>query len=475
MNEQQGQEISDQATEVEQGAKATKVSSENFTGEQQAQATEKFSTWSGEEPKKVLLAAKPGETLEEFKERTRQYQEELERKAKDKPIEPLTIGGFEDGSEVTAAGRQQSIDKMQSPPLKLEPGNTVCIDPRPSYIEGLKAIGQDEAAQGQYSIAYIERKVSEARAREEGGDETVTDVSARVPAGSSRDLEGSNDSIDAARDPGVPPDLVTASKGDELETFWNGQPLPSPVVPDFLYPMFEKLGATAWELFKKENPLQGYEDALLSESTRHDREAWDKAMLQFPELHRHDNLGPLLLQAYVRNELEHYDRFDRAEDFAVAAGKNLDDKTLGMSQITPIGVRKFETQFPQLKKFLESKGYSGPGHEAKALLDPECIPMIVAAKTATIVSQYEKHKVPIDNNTVAYGFNADVYSWPADQKHPEKGRTYQSLYGADVYVAQLQHEGFKKEMEPKSQEGLSASQHVANVQRHLTYLQSHHN
>lgn len=167
--------VTDQTKEGEQ--KPTKVgakaSTENFTAENQVQPTEKFSTWSSEEPKKVLVAARPGETLEEFKTRTKQYHEELEQRAKQKPaIQPFSIGGFEDGSEVTAGGKQKPADKVEPATLKNERlAKTFSLDPRPSYVEGLKAIGNNEEAQGKYSIEYIERKVRESQTfveRQEG-------------------------------------------------------------------------------------------------------------------------------------------------------------------------------------------------------------------------------------------------------------------------------------------------------------------
>lgn len=160
--------LTDQVKEGEQQPiKATaKTSTENFTAEQQAQPTEKFTTYSGEEPKKVLVAAKPGESLAEFTARTNQYHEEQERKAKEKPaVQPLCIGGFEDGSVITAGGRQQPADKTEPPAIRHEVAHkAVSVDPRPSYVEGLKAIGNDEEAQGLYSINYIERKGREALA-----------------------------------------------------------------------------------------------------------------------------------------------------------------------------------------------------------------------------------------------------------------------------------------------------------------------
>lgn len=116
MNEQE-EKISDLTKEGEAGGtKAVKASTENFTVEQQAQPKEKFSTFSGEEPEKALLAAKPGETLEEFNLRTNQYHEEQARKSKEGSVQPFCIGGFEDGSEIVAGGKREAQNKVDAPP-----------------------------------------------------------------------------------------------------------------------------------------------------------------------------------------------------------------------------------------------------------------------------------------------------------------------------------------------------------------------
>jgi hypothetical protein len=123
--------ITDQVKEGEprRSTATAKASTENFTVEQQAQPTEKFTTWSGEEPKKVLLAARQGETLEEFTARTNQYHEEQAQKAKNKPaIQPFCIGGFEDGSEVKA-GEQKPVEAT-----KTKKGQKVVDDPHPTRM-----------------------------------------------------------------------------------------------------------------------------------------------------------------------------------------------------------------------------------------------------------------------------------------------------------------------------------------------------
>lgn len=78
-----GDQESKKITEVQEGEKqpvkaATKTSTENFIAEPQVQPNEKFTTYSGEKPEKVLLTARDGESLEDFKTRSSQYHEELD-------------------------------------------------------------------------------------------------------------------------------------------------------------------------------------------------------------------------------------------------------------------------------------------------------------------------------------------------------------------------------------------------------------
>lgn len=62
------------------------------------------------------------------------------------------------------------------------------------------------------------------------------------------------------------------------------------------------------------------------------------------------------MKAYTLNETAHYDRFDWIDDILATRGKLSDtpgrkaeDATLGLSQISPKGVREFESKYPQFK------------------------------------------------------------------------------------------------------------------------------
>lgn len=244
-----------------------------------------------------------------------------------------------------------------------------------------------------------------------------------------------------------------------------------PLMPT-LVPSPEQLGITkettvvaaeiAWKMgtaLSKEHPIEGQEDALMAATTASDSKAWEHAASTFPQL---ADIPTNLLKAYVRNELAFYGREDLAQDVAAAAGESLGitPPTLGMAQITVKGIDEFEKKYPQLRAFLESKGYSGPGHEMRALLDPECVPMIVAAKTASLVDDLQKHGIKHPTKEqLAYAYNPDVYSY----SNGHGGHDYKTLYQGAVYASKAQHWDQQKEYYAKDRNVWDNSNEVKNV------------
>lgn len=210
-----------------------------------------------------------------------------------------------------------------------------------------------------------------------------------------------------------------------------------------------------------DHPFRGQEVEGFNQTTKEDPESWSKAQAKFPEL---ENVSPDVLKAYTLNELHFYDRADLGQD--VLAGttkdsltlKGLDEQTLGMAQITPKGLRDMCTYFPQLKAFMTEKGYEG--NEQKALLDPSCIPMIVAAKTALIVRDLNRHHIPVNTDTVAYSYNADVYSY----SDGHGGREYKCLQNVlEVNSSKLRHWDQRKEFYANDPKVVDESKHLRNV------------
>ncbi len=222
-------------------------------------------------------------------------------------------------------------------------------------------------------------------------------------------------------------------------------------------------------------PYRGSENMRLSDCTKQNPQAWEEALNAYPKLREYLSTpdGARLMKALVRNELHWYDPKDALGDGMARAGKPDYTETLGYAQITPKGIHEFETGVingqqvlkpdPQLSEFLAGKGYSGAGHEAKALEDPSCVPMILAAKLNTLVHVYEKSGTPINARTLAYGYNADVYYNPS-----KPGSYHAAAYpGADSVEKRL---GNLKAFPIISEDVLKTSIHLRNVESQMSKI-----
>lgn len=259
------------------------------------------------------------------------------------------------------------------------------------------------------------------------------------------------------------------------------QSLDGYMAPPTLVPSPEQLGITpetvkaltkiATEMilpWTKEFPQSERENALMDKTLGGNPNAWDDARKAFPQL---EHVPAAVMQAYTRNEIANYNRFDMKDDMDAATGvlqsvpgRPAEQATLGLSQISPKGIREFEQKYPQFKQFLESKGYTGRGHEIAALLDPECAPMIVAAKTASIVEDMQKHGIKSPTAAqIAYAYNPDVFSF----SDGEGGRTFKALYHPDIELSKVMHPDQQKEFYAKDPRVAQASTHVRNVMKYL--------
>jgi len=209
------------------------------------------------------------------------------------------------------------------------------------------------------------------------------------------------------------------------------------------------------QAFERGGPFKHKEKEELAKTTAADKQAWEHAHDAFPQL---AEVPTNIMKAYTLNEIKFYHLDDQIQDQLAKNGVD-GGWTLGLAQITTKGVREFEAKYPQLKEFLLKHGY-GPGQEMKALEDPACVPMIVAAKTATIIEDLKKHHVPITAESVAYGYNPDVYSY---SKEHDEGRTYVALYNKHIEESHRLHPDQKKEYYADKPEVIHASKHVKNV------------
>lgn len=254
--------------------------------------------------------------------------------------------------------------------------------------------------------------------------------------------------------PGVPnieqmqqyPDIQSDSdKAKIAENFEYNGGLPT------LVPSPEQLGITP-ELIKNVGQAIGegiyrqkhfYRGHISETMTTIPETSWSEAYKAYPEFSKaglSEKQVTELMQAITRNELFFYDAGDKQDDDSMRnTGKpfqypfherNPGSATLGVSQVSLDGVKKFEKEFPlQMGKF--------KGHEADALLDPKNAPMIIAAVLAHNIRDYTGH-YPINERTLAYSFNPDVPG--------EKGK------------------------KPPVDETLKESEHCANVMRQLAII-----
>ena len=222
-------------------------------------------------------------------------------------------------------------------------------------------------------------------------------------------------------------------------------------------------------------PYRGTEDSHLAECTIANPAAWSEAFQAFPELVKYlsAETASKLMKALVRNELHNYDVKDRMGDEKSHHGYINPRETLGYAQIAPIGVTKFCAKYPQLQEFLAKHGHSGQKAEASALLDPKCVPMIMAAKLQSEVDDF-KHtsdkmrpgkSVEINARSLAYAYNADVYYNPKTPENPD-------LHANVLPKAkELEHvRGYEKAYPTSDERVLSKSEHLKNVERQLRFL-----
>jgi hypothetical protein len=141
--------------------------------------------------------------------------------------------------------------------------------------------------------------------------------------------------------------------------------------------------------------------------------AWHQAYEAFPQFKKaglSEKQAIEVMQAIVRNELYNFDVFDKADqENARTTGKPMhfphrkDDNaaTLGHAQLSINAVRERLAEYPEQLKGL-------PGNEVQALLNPKFAPLLVAATLAHDIEMFNRHKVPVTEQSLAYIYNPDI-------------------------------------------------------------------
>lgn len=335
-----------------------------------------------------------------------------------------------DGQKLVASSR-----KITKPPI------------RPSYIEGLKAIESEQLPQDlqdglqlDHSREYMERKFREWQ-QQQAENAIDSDTLQQISEYGLDDTGGSFSSI--------PTDVVAK--------------------PD-----------------REQFPWQGREFTQLSKCSQASSKAWKNAYQAYPKLKATlpYKEAVVLMKALVLNELQYYRGKNLKRDEAAARRHvpNTSLEPLGFAQLAPKTVHDLEKglsggkqvrpEATELVSFLSAKGYSGEGHEATALLDPDCVPMLVGAKIESLIDYYERaldkfsaKPLRIDSRTLAYGYKPDVFYNPKDPGDPN----FHPVESAEQALSERLR-GYDL-LFPCTQENvLTKSKHLKNVENWLTRL-----
>ncbi len=313
---------------------------------------------------------------------------------------------------------------------------------RPSYIEGLQAIeslpeDMQDGLQLDHSREYMERKFREWQQQQ------------------------AEDAID--------PETLQRISEHGLDGDSSFSSIPGALKPD-----------------REQFPFQGKEFTQLSKCSSASSKAWKNAYHAYPKLK--STLAykdaVVLMKALVLNELQQYRGKNLKRDEAASKRHipNSSLEPLGFAQLSPKAVYELEKgisggktvrpEATELINFLTAKGYSGEGHEATALLDPDCVPMLVGAKLESLIDYYERatdkfsaKPLRIDIRTLAYGYKPDVFWNPKDPGDPN----FHAVTSAEQALSE-RLQGFDL-LYPCSQENvLTKSRHLKNVEQWLIRL-----
>jgi hypothetical protein len=347
--------------------------------------------------------------------------------------------------ENTPDPSSQATPDDNSGKKKPRPREAIKHEIRPSYVEGLQAINTSDlpdelrdALQLDHSSEYMERKFREWQQQQETQGGAARDFS-QLPEDGSADLTA----LAAA---------LSLPKRTDRDMF----------------------------------PYKGVEFSHLSKCAQASSKVWKNAYLSFTTLR--DRLpfkdASVLMKAIVLNELQFYTPKTVKRD-ADALGKVIPAsslESLGFSQMTPkavhdlenglIGGKKVRPEYTQLTYFFSTRGHSGEGHEARALLDPTCVPMIVAAKLESLVEVYDRtvdkfsaKPMRIDLETLAYGYKPDVFWNPKDIGDPN----FHAVTSAEQALNE-RIKGYELLFPCAQKLALSKSVHLANVGRWVVRL-----
>lgn len=278
-----------------------------------------------------------------------------------------------DSTAVTAKGVEAQTKKK------------ISVDARPSYVEGLKAVGNDEEAQGRFSIEYMERKAQEVLAAlEKPPAEQALIASNLTPATPSLELQQFEDiHMDSVTTTEYAPDqLISRDLNASLKKGWDRavQTLQHPDLAGWENP------PEGGDFFY---PRRGREDDFI------DYDACAKANKAFLGLAKYigdgpGKIDPDLIAATIRNEQFYFDnRKDAGPENYVQKHRNWPfnrDESVGPAQMQVQNIEHLARTYPKQL-----------GSEADAVrnaIDTHHAPGYVGAYFADVIHGIESRQKP---------------------------------------------------------------------------------
>lgn len=297
-----------------------------------------------------------------------------------------------DNTTVTATGIEALLPKKK-----------VSIDPRPSYVEELTAVGSDQEAQGRFSIDYMERKAKEALSElQEKPVEEVLIASKITPA--APDLEQLQNFEDVQSDTLSPHAIIAWDPREQLKQWGDGVNKTAKQAKQAASEVSADLTKDGAVLDKPGHPYKDNPDQLM------DYNACGKAWNHFPALKRHANLDSALLPAIIRNEVRSLRPDDQliwnpSAEHGLGLEKN---RTIGPANMSTSNIDRLILKYPQLTD--PELGGIDPKHPYRDAVNPAKAAWLCAAYLAEPAENLEAkgHKSVSHRDLIkSYNPNAD--------------------------------------------------------------------
>lgn len=333
-----------------------------------SKAGQKFETFSDNDDDQSMLAMKPSETLEQYQTRLAQRNEQ---KAAKPEIAPLILEDSETG-EVFYDARTSHQKPTETPQEVL----TAAQNPPPEVGDSTRLLASNVAP----NVPNLDQMRQDVQTNAENHSALKHDVQISHYPGDFHTSIESGEVLRPALEAGAAIGKTVIESGIEA-------------------------GKQAFD--EAMHPYRGKIDFTMKQIPE---SAWGNAYDAFPQF-KEAGLSKQqaieVMKAIVRNELYYYDAADKSADDDITAGetpllakmhyKPKDRITLGLPQLSIAAVHEREAEYPKQVNF--------KGREQEALMDPANTPLLVAATLVHNLEMYQRHHIPITEQSLGYSYN----------------------------------------------------------------------